>query len=259
MPKFYSQGGEDFLLYEIFKGKKQGFFVEVGCIDGRRFSNTLLFEELGWRGMCVEAHAGYIDLLKKNRPNSIVCHSAAAEIDEDNATFYANARGSLSTLDKSQEARWKREFGGYFSGFEEQRVKKRRLDSLFTEHGVKEIDFLSLDIEGYEVEALKGIDFKMFRPVVIVVESDSPGHKKGIEEMLLPAGYLEIAMLGDNVFYSTDERLGKRIKDRVFRDIELTHTEHPLDRDGDKVVRITIDTMGKKGSFLNNLFKTQKF
>ncbi len=64
--------------------------------------------------MCVEAHAGYIELLKKNRPNSIICHCAAGEKDEANATFYANARGSLSTLDRSREERWKKDFSGYF-------------------------------------------------------------------------------------------------------------------------------------------------
>lgn len=114
---------------------------------------------MGWRGLCVEAHAGYINLLKRNRPKSIVCHCEVAEKDEEEATFYANSRGSLSTLDKSQEKRWKEEFSHYFTGFEEQKVSKRRLNSIFRKFGVEHIDFVSLDIEGYEVEALSGIDF----------------------------------------------------------------------------------------------------
>lgn len=242
MSRFYSQSGEDFLLNEIFKDKDKGFFVEVGCIDGRRFSNTLFFEEKGWKGLCVEAHASYIELLKKNRPNSIVCHCAAAEKDEEDITFYANARGSLSTLDKTQEGRWKKEFGQYFTGFQEQKVKKRRLDSLFSENQVKEIDFLSLDIEGYEVEALRGIDFKKYKPAVIVVESDSHEHRKGIEDMLCPAGYHAIGELSDNVFYSVDKGLASRVGNKVFRKIKLTHTQHPLDKDGDKTVVVDIGT-----------------
>ena len=79
MVNYYSQHGEDFLLDRLLSDKKRGFFVEVGCIDGRRFSNTLIFEERGWRGLCVEAHTGYIELLRQNRPNSIVCHCAAGE------------------------------------------------------------------------------------------------------------------------------------------------------------------------------------
>jgi len=54
--EYYSQHGEDFILDLIFDHKKSGFFVEVGCIDGLRFSNTLFFEKLGWKGICIEAH-----------------------------------------------------------------------------------------------------------------------------------------------------------------------------------------------------------
>jgi hypothetical protein len=121
LKRYYSQHGEDALLDLVFGDQKEGFFVEVGCIDGRHFSNTLTFEEREWNGMCVEAHAGYIDMLKKNRPSSIICHCTAGETDED-AVFYANARGRLSTMDKTSEACWQRDYVPYFSGFEEQQV-----------------------------------------------------------------------------------------------------------------------------------------
>ncbi len=257
MTKFYSQHGEDFLLNEIFKDKKDGFFVEVGCIDGRRFSNTLTFEERGWKGLCVEAHSGYIESLVKNRPNSIVCHCAAAETDEDDVTFYANSRGSLSTLDKSKEEEFKKGYGEFFTGFEEQKIVKRRLDSLFKEFGIKGIDLLSLDIEGYEVEALRGIDFKVYRPTVMVIESDSPEHQKRIEEIVVPAGYVRIARLANNVFYSIDKALGERITDKVFKNIQITHTQHPLDEDGDKNMVVDIDTRERSGngSLLSGLMK----
>ena len=175
MSNYYSQHGEDALLDLIFKNQRKGFFVEVGCIDGKRFSNTLTFEERGWKGMCVEAHAGYIEMLKNNRPNSIVCHCAAGEADED-AIFYANARGSLSSLDKTSEARWQRDYAPHFSGFEEQQVKKVRLSTLLDTYRISEIDILSLDIEGYEVEAVKGLDLTRHLPKVMVIESDSPQH-----------------------------------------------------------------------------------
>ena len=221
MRNYYSQNGEDFLLHKIFQNKPTGFFVEVGCIDGRRFSNSVSFEEIGWKGMCIEAHAGYIELLKKNRPNSVICHCAAAEEDEHDVLFYANARGSLSTLDKSREAEFRDNFGDYFTGFEEQNVRKRRLDSLFAEFGVNKIDFISIDIEGYEVEALKGIDFGKYKPLVIVVESDNLDHKRRIDEILLPVGYYEIAHLKSNIFYSLDKKHALRINNKKFMRIKL--------------------------------------
>jgi FkbM family methyltransferase len=244
--KYYSQHGEDALLDLVFEGQKEGFFVEVGCIDGRRFSNTLSFEERGWKGMCIEAHDGYIESLKNNRPNSIICHCAAGEADED-AIFYANARGSLSSLDKSSEARWKKDYAPYFSGFEEQQVKKVRLSTLLDSYQISEIDILSLDIEGYEVEAMKGLDLFRHRPKVMVIESDSPQHEAQLDKLILPHGYEKSLKLLGNLFYVRDKELGKRLvgKKQV---VQLIHTQHPLDSGGDISKTVTIDTTLLKGN-----------
>ena len=209
--KYYSQHGEDALLDLIFGGQKNGFFVEVGCIDGRRFSNTLTFEERGWHGLCVEAHAGYIEMLEKNRPNSIVCHCAAGETDGD-AIFYANARGSLSSLDKTTEERWKRDYSEYFSGFEEQSVKKVRLSTLLDENHIEEIDILSLDIEGYEVEAMKGMDLNRHRPRVMVIESDSDEQERLLDQTILPHGYAKSIRFHGNLFYVRDKELDNKLR-----------------------------------------------
>ena len=244
MVNYYSQNGEDFLLDEVFKDKKSGFFVEVGCIDGKRFSNTLTFEERGWMGLCIEAHAGYIELLRRNRPNSIICHCAAGEKDEDDAIFYANARGSLSTLDRSKESYFREKYGEYFTGFEEQRVPKRRIDTLFREHGIGEIDILSLDIEGYEVEALKGIDFRYYKPLVLVIESDSSEHEIQIDSMLIPNGYTKSVRIACNIFYFLDPKWEQRIKNKTFH-VNLIHTRHPLDNGEDIQTETEIDTRSK--------------
>ena len=252
MINYYSQHGEDVLLSEIFKDRKDGFFVEVGCIDGRRFSNTLTFEERGWTGICIEAHTGYIELLKKNRPNSIICHCAAGEEDEDEVVFYANARGSLSTLDQSKESHFREKFGEYFTGFEEYHVKKRRLDSLFREHNVTEIDFISLDVEGYEVEVLKGLSFKRYKPTVFVIESDGPEHENQLDELLIPNGYIKSVRIAQNIFYLLDSEMEKQIRGKQF-EVELIHTQHPLDDDGDKHIEVVIDTRNQKKGMLRQL------
>jgi len=240
LKKYYSQHGEDALLDLIFGDQKEGFFVEVGCIDGRCFSNTLTFEERGWKGMCVEAHAGYIDMLKKNRPNSIVCHCAAGEADED-AIFFANARGSLSTLDKTRETHFQNNFAPYFSGFEEQQIKKARLSTLLDAYQIGEIDILSLDIEGYEVEAMKGLDLSRHCPKVMVIESDDSQHEAQLDALILPHGYTKAMKLYANLFYVRDKKLAKRLKEKRLV-AQITHTMHPLDSGGDKTKTVTIDT-----------------
>jgi FkbM family methyltransferase len=239
--EYYSQNGEDFLLSQFFKDAS-GFFVEIGCIDGRRFSNTYFFELRGWKGICVEAHRDYIQLLKANRPNSKVIHCAVGEADEPQAVFYANARGSLSSLDPTTEERWRRDYAQYFSGFQQQIVSKRTLTTIFTEAGVSGIDILSLDIEGYEVQALSGLDFKKFSPSVLVVESDSDEHREKIAAMVTPHGYRLALDLGGNLFYSRLPDFEKTVSGKYFSQVPLTYTQHPLDKNGDVRKMISIDT-----------------
>jgi len=238
---YFSQHGEDFLLETLFDSQEQGFFVEIGCIDGLRFSNSLRFELNGWKGLCVEAHADYIEPLRRNRPNSIVEHAAVGEKDAEEVTFYANSRGSLSTLDKGKESEFER-YGEYFTGFETQKVPMLTLNTIFRKRSIHAIDFLSLDIEGYEVQALRGIDFSEFRPTRLVIESDSREHADQIEAVLKPAGYVFVTSLGPNLFYSLIQRDRKIIHRKVFRNVPITHTRHPLDNTTDKTVNVDIAT-----------------
>lgn len=239
--EYYSQNGEDFLLSQYFSGNN-GFFVEIGCIDGKRFSNTYHFERKGWKGICVEAHADYIPLMKTNRPNSIVVHCAVGEKDEDDVTFYANARGALSSLDPTTEERWRRDYAKYFSGFTEQRVQKRTLTSIFKQCAAPQIDILSIDIEGYEVEAMSGLDFSFYKPRVIAVESDSPDHREKLEKMLTGAGYHFATEWIGNLFYTVVPEFTAKVADKVFPNVNLLHTTHPLDKGPDTRHVITIDT-----------------
>ena len=72
--KFYSQSGQDKFCYEnFFKNKKEGVFVEIGCLNGIKFSNTFVFEKMGWKGICVEASPSNFELLKNNsNKNSVL-------------------------------------------------------------------------------------------------------------------------------------------------------------------------------------------
>jgi FkbM family methyltransferase len=239
MRKYYSQHGEDYIVDKIFRNIKGGFFVEIGCIDGRRFSNTLVLEKRGWKGICIEAHPDYIGLLKRNRPNSIVIHAAVGEADQDEVNFYANSRGSLSTLDKRKEIEFKDRYEQYFTGFEVKKVKKRRLDTILSEFDVKEIHVMSLDIEGYESQALKGLNLDKYRPNLFVIEADSNEDEKRVDQILIASGYYKGFKIACNLFYFSKERLYQKIKGKIFL-ATLSHTEHPLDHDGDQTKKVVI-------------------
>ena len=242
--KFYSQYGQDVLLNQIFKEKESRFFVEVGCLDGKRFSNTLTFEKKGWKGLCVEAHRDYIDLLIKNRPNSIICHCAAGDYNENNVIFYANKRGSFSTLDPNKEELFKMKGGKYFTGFEKQLIKKRRLDYLFKKFKINQIDILSIDIEGSEIQALRGIDFKIYKPRVIVLETNrDKNYEKRISKFLLPFGYKKSISIGADVFYLANKSDHKKIYNKKFIAV-LNHTKHPFSDENESDIKLKsiIDT-----------------
>lgn len=202
MEVFYSQHGEDYLVNEIYKGKTDGCYVEVGCLDGIEFSNTYFFEKKGWKGVCVEAHNDFISALCKNRPNSKVVHCAVGEANKENVTFYANRVGSLSTLDRSEEERWKKNYAQDFHGFEEQQVSMRTLTSIFDELELGEINLISLDIEGYEVMALKGLDFNKYKPEIFIIEYKDEIHRSQIDEILFKHQYHFLSQIGCNLFYS---------------------------------------------------------
>jgi FkbM family methyltransferase len=170
MPNYYGQRGDDFLLWLPFlEQKTSGYFVEVGALDGKRFSNTYSFEEQGWTGICIEAHPDYIDIIKKNRPNSKVVFAAAGD-ENTTVTFYTNNRGSLSTLDPSQEEQFKA-YGAYFTGFVEREVPMMTLTRILDDAQAPTIiDILSIDVEGGEMRVLAGMDWNKYTASVIIIE-----------------------------------------------------------------------------------------
>lgn len=240
-PTYYSQNGEDCLLHALFADQTDGFFVEVGCIDGRRFSNTLAFEERGWHGICIEAHGDYIELLRANRPGSTVIHCAVGASDRDEVPFYANNRGSLSTLDSTKEEEFRRRYSRFFNGFNVQRVAMRRLDTLFRQCGVTRLDLLSIDTEGTEAEVLRGLDLPRWRPRVLVIEADTPRDEELLDAILLPAGYHKSVRFAGNLFYLLEAGMVESVRRFTFSGT-LRHTRHPLDEGGDREVAFTYPT-----------------
>jgi FkbM family methyltransferase len=238
MTKYYSQHGEDFILSELFKNREDGFFVEVGCIDGKRFSNTLTFEDKGWKGLCIEAHTDYIELLKQNRPLSIIEHCAVSNQDADSVTFYANSRGSLSTLDKSRENDFASKFGHFFTGFQEQLVPKRTLNTLFSKHSISEIDILSIDVEGHEIEVIQGLNLNKYKPKVLLIESDTKEHENLLTEIIVPMNYNKFCRIKQNIFFIEMSFNFPELKSKY--NINLTHTKHPVDIGSDSTMPVEV-------------------
>jgi FkbM family methyltransferase len=165
-----------------------GTFVEAGANDGIKQSNTLHFESRrGWRGVLVEPVPDLFEQCRRNRPNATVVWAALTEPSEAEhqttirfAGLMSLARGSMKSAEE--------EDAHILAGCDIQRldtyeveVPSTTLTNIFESTGFSTIDLLSLDLEGFEHKALKGLDFDRFQPRFILVEARYPNE---IEEIL---------------------------------------------------------------------------
>lgn len=152
------------LVWEFFGRKRDGFFVEVGANDPHSGSQSWLLEQNGWRGVLVEPQAALCAALRRERKNSEVFQVACSGPEkEGEALLHVGAHSGVSTLEKQIDSH-----GTQFVGTE--RVKITTLDKVLSEAGAVKIDFLSLDVEGHEIEVMRGFDFEKHRPSLVLIE-----------------------------------------------------------------------------------------
>ena len=152
------------LVWEFFGRKSEGFFVEVGANDPHSGSQTWLLEENGWRGVLVEPQAALCEKLRCERKHSRIFQVACSGPErEGEADLQIGAHDGISTLEQQVDSH-----GIRFIGTEH--VKVTTLDKVLQEAGVGTIDFLSLDVEGHEIEVMRGFDFEKYRPSLILIE-----------------------------------------------------------------------------------------
>jgi len=155
-----------------------GTFVEAGANDGVAQSNTLYFESRrGWRGLLIEAVPQLAEECRRYRPHAIVEDAALVPPERQGETValrYANlmsvVKGAMKTIDE--------EDAHIAAGCAVQKIQTydllargATLSSLLEKHHLRHIDLLSLDLEGYELSALRGLDVRQHRPRYILVEA----------------------------------------------------------------------------------------
>jgi FkbM family methyltransferase len=166
-PTYFSQMGEDkYIDMEIFHGKRNGVFVDIGAHDGKTFSNTYFLEKYkGWTGICVEPLPNIFKKLKENR-NSINVN-ACVGLKEGKQKFLevsgtGNAEmfsGLISSIDERQINNIKKEVKLRNGSLKEIMVKTIPLKKILKKNKIKHIDYCSIDTEGNELDVLRSIDF----------------------------------------------------------------------------------------------------
>lgn len=198
---FRAQNGEDRWLDEFFGHKRNGFFVEVGAFDGVNLSNTYHFEQIGWKGVLIEPDPDKAALCRSNRPGSRTYQCAAAgstQISE--VTFFRVEAGEVySTTRLTREHARRIDHMGLASV--PMSVPARTLDAILEEAGAAAIDFVSIDVEGAEMEVLRGFDIRRWKPAVVVVESNTKFRLPEVRDYFTSRGYAFRCSIDVNDFY----------------------------------------------------------
>ena len=211
---FNGQWNQDKYLEEtIFKGYKNGFFIDIGAHDGRSINNTLYFETANnWTGINVEPIKSVYDKLVTNRPNCVNLNCAIDET-QGQAEFICNVgytemlSGLKSHYHEKHNTRLQYENNITGSTTSIQIVDTNTLANIFDEFNVKHVNYLSIDVEGAEFSVIKSIDFDKVFIDVIEFENNYDDILP-IIEYLVKKGYVllhkshDIFMINENsIFY----------------------------------------------------------
>ena len=160
-------------LYSFYLGEKSdGYFVEFGAFDGETTSNSSALADLGWEGLFIEpVDYLYSQCVARHRRNSAVTvlNCGVSDVAQSGQISVAGPLSTLSAsaLESFEKLGWAK--GLHTGDFRE--VTLRPLENILTDVGAPtEFDVLSVDVEGYEWEALQNFDFDKWKPKMVIVE-----------------------------------------------------------------------------------------
>jgi len=201
---FHSQYNQDeYLETNIFKGYKNGFYVDVGAHDGITINNTLYFEQNNnWRGINIEPIKKVFDNLVINRPNNINLNCAVCNNDGEtdflcNTGYTEMLSGIKENFDIRHLGRLQGENIQHGSITEVIKVETKKLETILDENHISHINYLSIDVEGGEFEVIKSINFDKVFIDVIGFENNYDDVSVPIVEYLENKGFIYIHKSSD--------------------------------------------------------------
>ena len=172
--KTYSLFGEDLAALKFFKNKKKGFYVDIGCYHPTHINNTYLLYKKGWNGINIDVSQFSIDLFKFMRPDDLNYKYAVSETKKKVNLYYQKEHSQLTSINKLTAKK-----------FIKGRLKKKIINSYSLEEILSwgkykdyEIDFLDVDVEGADLQVLKGLNFSKRKPKLICVEIHQKNFRK---------------------------------------------------------------------------------
>jgi len=191
------------MLWRALKHIEQGFYVDVGANDPKFLSVTHAFYERGWHGINIDPAT--CPLLNKERARDVNLEVAAGAV-EGEITLYEISDSALSTSEPQLAEQYRR------SGHTviERKVPSMTLNQILEKHASGPIHFMNIDVEGTEVDVLRGLDLSTWRPWILLIEATIPTTQtpafEESESLITSSNYQFVYFDGLNRFYVAKER-----------------------------------------------------
>lgn len=198
----------EFVYDKFFSNVKNKFFIDVGASNGLDGSNSSLFEfYLNWNGICVEPHMVQYNKLIKNR-NCKTYNCCIGNTDTTKEFWEIQGSiASLSGLKETYDSRHIERVNSEVSAANDIIIKKdiqvKRLSTIMNENSITHVDYLSIDVEGAELQVLEGIDFDNHYINIISLEDNSYADKttESLKEFLLNKNYKFVTKICSDMIF----------------------------------------------------------
>ena len=214
-PESHAQWGDDLLVWEYFNRSSTGVFLEAGANDPIKLSQTYLLEQQGWTGILIDPVPSCCEALRRVRTRSHVfqnalggpqhrgklrlrvpegCSELTHAVVDDSGASGSEIQAVASVAERRFEAA---------AGDEIIEAGFMTIDEALKIAGFDRLDYLSLDLEGFELPALQGLDFSHMRPRVVIIEDRLENLSR--HRFMLQQRYKLVRRNGSNNWYLPSE------------------------------------------------------
>ncbi len=206
----YSQEGEDLVLNRYLENKENGFYVDVGAHHPKRFSNTYNFYKKGWSGINIDAMPGSMVAFNIERPRDINLEMGVSK-EKGELIYHMFNEPALNTFSGIEAE--KKDGLRDFKIIEKRKVFTYPLKEILEKHLKRnqKIDFMSIDVEGLDLEVVESNDWERYRPSLILVEelekytlAELP-LKSSLYKILIANGYDLVAKTFNTLFFKDNQ------------------------------------------------------
>lgn len=237
----FSQDGEDLCLYSYIMEENpnyKGFYVDIGALDPFRFSNTCLFYLYGWHGINIDATPGSMKKFNQYRTNDINIETVISDKPDKEIDYFIFNEPALNCFDESRLSEILSK--PQYKLLETRKLKTKTINEILDKYvpAGQKIDFITLDIEGVDVEVIRSLNYEKYAPDYFIVEeldykySDFIGYSASpIYQFLSQKGYIVVAKTKRSVIY-------KRIKKKLSI-ITICYNEKQIEQTCQSIVNQT--------------------